>query len=74
MFGEALAAKWELLSFDIKEGAVKRVLKRLNSMLSSLSKVFPLLHTVTEFKDHVEATVEGLRDTPEFITLKDLLE
>jgi hypothetical protein len=35
MFGKALAAKWELLGFDIKEGAVKRVLKRLNSMLSS---------------------------------------
>src|SRR5258708_29413017 len=40
MFGDALAAKWKLLSFDIEEGAVKRVLKLLNSMLSSLSKVF----------------------------------
>jgi len=69
MFGKALAAKWELLSFDIQEGAVKRILKRLNSMFSSLSKVFPVLHSVMEFKDHVEATVEGLTDTPEFITL-----
>ena len=74
MFGEALAAKYELLTFDIKEGAVKRIMKRLNSMLSSLAKVFPALHAVKEFKDHIEATVEGLRQTPEFITLKDVLE
>jgi hypothetical protein len=73
MFGEALAAKWDLLSLDIEEGAVKRILKRLNSMLSSLSKVFPALHAVKEFKDHVEATVEGLRDVPEFIQFGDLL-
>jgi hypothetical protein len=74
MFGDALAAKYDLLSFDIQEGAVKRVMKRLNSMLSSLAKVFPALHAVKEFKDHIEATVEGLKQTPEFITLKDLLE
>ena len=74
MFGEALAAKYELLTFDIQEGAVKRVMKRLNSMLSSLAKVFPALHAVKEFKDHIEATVEGLKQTPEFITLKDILQ
>ena len=74
MFGEALAAKYELLTFDIHEGALKRVMKRLNSMLSSLAKVFPALHAVKEFKDHIEATVEGLKQTPEFITLKDILQ
>lgn len=74
MFGDALAAKWTLLSFDIKEGAVKRVLKRLNSMLSSFSKVFPTLHAVKEFKDHLEVTVEALREPPEFISLGDLLK
>ena|SRR6266446_3851337 len=74
MFGDALAAKWELLSFDIQEGAVKRILKRLNSMLSSLSTVFPALHAVKEYKDQLEATVEGLRDAPEFIMLGDLLK
>ncbi len=73
MFGDSLAAKWELLSFDIQEGAVKRILKRLNSMLSSLSKVFPSLHAVKEFKDHLEVTVEGLREPPEFISFGDLL-
>jgi hypothetical protein len=74
MFGDALAAKWKLLSFDIEEGAVKRVLKRLNSMLSSLSKVFPALHAVKEYKDHFEVTVEGLQKPPEFISLGDLLK
>ncbi len=74
MFGEALRAKWELLSFDIQEGAVKRILKRLNSMLGSLSKVFPKLHAVKEYKDHLEVTVEGLREPPEFIQLGDLLK
>jgi hypothetical protein len=74
MFGDALAAKWELLSFDIQEGAVKRILKRLNSMLSSLSKVFPALHAVKEYKDQLEATVEGLKEAPEFIKLGDLLK
>lgn len=74
MFGEALKAKFELLTFDIREGVVKRILKRLNSMFSSLAKVFPSLHAVKEFKEHVEATVEGLKDAPEIISLKDLME
>src|SRR6266403_5202931 len=74
MFGDVLAAKWELLSFDIQEGAVKRLMKRLNSMLSSLSKVFPALHAVKEFKDQLEATVESLKDAPEFIMLGDLVK
>lgn len=74
MFRDALAAKFELLSFDIQEGAIKRILMRLNSMLGSLAKVFPALHAVKEFKDHVEATIEGLNDSPAPISLKDLLE
>lgn len=74
MFGDALAAKWELLSFDIQEAAVKRILKRLNTMLSSLSKVFPSLHAVKEFKDQLEATVDGLKNPPEFIMFGDLLK
>jgi hypothetical protein len=74
MFGDVLAAKWALLSFEIEEGAVKRVLKRLNSMLGSLSKVFPSLQAVKEFKDHVEVTVEALREPLEFISFGDLLK
>ncbi len=74
MFGDSLRAKWELLSFDIREGAVKRVLKRLNSMLGSLSKVFPTLHAVKEFKEHLEVTLEGLREPLEFISFGDLLK
>ena len=74
MFGESLAAKWELLTFDIQEGALKRVLKRLNSTLSSLSKVFPTLHAVKGFKDHLEITLEGLGELLEFISFGDLLK
>lgn len=74
MFAESLFAKFALLEIDIKAGALKRVLKRLNSMLSSLAKVFPALHAVKEFKDHVEATIDGVNDALEFITLRDLLD
>lgn len=74
MFGQALAAKWNLLSLDIQEGAVKRVLKRLNRMLGGVSKVFPTLHAVKGYKDHLEVTVEGLQNAPEFISLGDLLK
>ena len=73
MFGQSLTAKFNLLSFDIEEGTVRRVMKRLNSMLGSLAKVFPVLDTVKEFKEHIEATMDSLQNPPEFITLKDLL-
>lgn len=74
MFGRDLEDKFDLLSVDISQGAVKRILKRLNSMLSSLAKVFRSLHAIKEFKDHVEATIEGFKEPPEFISLKDLIE
>jgi hypothetical protein len=74
MFRDPLKAKFALLTLDIREGAVRRVLKRLNSMLDSLADVFPALHAVKEYKDHVEATVEGQRDVPEIIHLGDLSE
>jgi hypothetical protein len=74
MFGDSLRAKWELLSFDMREGAVKRILKRLNSMLSSLSTVFRALHAVKEFKDHLEVTIEALREPLELISFGDLLK
>ena len=73
MFGEQLKAKFALLSFDIREGLVKSILTRLNSMLDSLAEVFSPLHAVKEFKEHVEATIEWLRDVPETISLADLL-
>jgi hypothetical protein len=74
MFGETLKAKFSLLEFDMRAGALKRVLKRLNSLFSSLAKVFPVLHAVKELKDHAEATMDGLNQPLEFITLSDLLE
>jgi hypothetical protein len=74
MFGESLAAKFSLLEFDLQAGAIKRALKRVNSMLGSMAKVFPSLHAVKELKDHAEATHEGMKQPLEFISLKDLLE
>jgi hypothetical protein len=74
MFGSALKAKFDLLSFDVQEGAVGRVLKRLNSILGSLAEIFLGIDAVKEFKDHLEATIDGLKNPSEFITLKDLLE
>ena len=70
MFGEALAAKFELLRFDIQEGSVKRVFMRLNSMLGSLAIVFHALDAAKEFKEHVEATMDRLSHPPEIIDLK----
>jgi hypothetical protein len=43
-------------------------------MLASLAKVFPVLHAVKELKDHAEATMDGLNQPLEFITLSDLME
>jgi len=74
MFGSQLKAKFALLSFDINGGAVLRVLKRLNSMLGSFAKVFDRLEIVKEYKEHVEITIESLKDAPKFISLKDLLK
>jgi hypothetical protein len=74
MFGEALRANFDLLSLDIREGAIKRVLKRLNSMFSSLTKVFPALHVVKELKDHAEATMDSLKEPLDIISLEDFLK
>jgi hypothetical protein len=35
--------------------------------------VFPSLHAVKEYKDHLEVTVEALREPFEFISLGDIL-
>jgi hypothetical protein len=74
MFFEDLKDKLSLLEFDIKEAAIHRVLKRLNSMLGSLAKVFPALHVVKELKEHAEATMDALKQPLNFITMSDLLE
>jgi hypothetical protein len=49
-----------------------RILK--SHVLSSLAKVFPALHAVKEYKDHVEATIEGRQSVPDTISLGDLLK
>jgi hypothetical protein len=73
MFLEALSDKLALLEFDIKEGAISRVLKRLNSMLGSLAEVFPALHVVKELKEHAEVTMDALKQPLTYIDLSDLL-
>lgn len=57
MFGDSLKAKVDLLLEDIIENSLPRVLKRLNSMLGSLAKIFHLLHSVKEFKEHYEIAI-----------------
>ncbi len=74
MFGASLKAKFELLTFDIKENAVKRVLKRLNSLLGSLAKIFEPLHAVKEIKEHVEIYIEALKEPLELVSLAEVLE
>ena len=41
----------------IKQGVVSRTLKIINSLLGSLSTVFPFLEAVKEDKEHVEAAI-----------------
>jgi hypothetical protein len=69
MFGEDLKAKFALLVSDIDENAVRLVLRRLNSMLLSAAAVFPVLHAVKEYKDHLEIAIDGLDNPSEFISL-----
>lgn len=73
MFGEELSAKMRLLFWDVSSGAIRRILKRVNSMLDSLADIFPALHAVEEFKDHVEATMDGLREPIDYVDFGDIV-
>jgi hypothetical protein len=46
-----------MLTETIKEGVVGRLLKIINSILGSLSTVFPFLEAVKEYKEHLEAAI-----------------
>ena len=46
-----------MLKQAIKQGVVSRLLKIVNSILGSLSQVFPFLEAVKEYKEHVEAAI-----------------
>jgi hypothetical protein len=52
---DSLQFERNILTEAIKEGVVARTLKIINSILGSLSGVFPFLEAVKEYKEHVEA-------------------
>jgi hypothetical protein len=54
---DSLQFKRDMLNQAIKQGVVSRTLKIINSILGSLSKVFPFLEAVKEYKEHVEAAI-----------------
>lgn len=54
---DSLQFKRNMLSEAIKHGVVARLLKIINSLLGSLTTIFPFLDAVKEYKEHVEAAV-----------------
>ena|ERR1700687_4967753 len=54
---DSLQFKRSMLTQAIKQGVVARVLKIINSILGSLTSVFPFLEAVKEYKEHVEAAI-----------------
>jgi hypothetical protein len=54
---ESLQFKRNMLTEAIKERVVSRLLKIINSLLGSLSRAFPFLGAVKEYKELVEAAV-----------------
>lgn len=60
LIGSQLRMKWTLLDLDLNAGLLGRVLKRLNSILSSLAKAIFVVEVLKEFKDHVEISITDL--------------
>ena len=54
---DSLQFKRNMLTEAIKEKVFARLLKIINSILGSLSTVFPFLEAVKEYKEHVEAAI-----------------
>jgi hypothetical protein len=54
---DSMQFKRDMFTQAIKQGVVSRTLKIINSLLGSLSKVFPFLEAVKEYKEHVEAAI-----------------
>ena len=54
---DSLQFKRNMLSEAIKQGVVARLLKIVNSILGSLTSVFPFLEAVKEYKEHAEAAI-----------------
>jgi len=54
---DSLQFKRNMLTEAIKQGVVARLLKIVNSILGSLTSVFPFLEAVKEYKEHMEAAI-----------------
>ena len=54
---DSLQFKRNMLMEAIKEKVFARLLKIINSILGSLSSVFPFLEAVKEYKEHAEAAI-----------------
>jgi hypothetical protein len=54
---DSLQFKRNILTEAIKQGVVARLLKIINSILGSLTGVFPFLEAVKEYKEQVEAAI-----------------
>jgi hypothetical protein len=52
--------KWEVLLEDLTTNAVGRIVKRIDSLLGSLSTVIPGAELMKEYKEHVEISIEHL--------------
>lgn len=61
--GASLRMKVGLLFADVTRGRIKRLIARINSILGSLSSVFPGADAIKEFKDQTEASMGDLEDT-----------
>jgi hypothetical protein len=58
--GGQLRMKWEVLLEDLTTNAVGRIVKRIDSLLGSLSTVIPGAELMKEYKEHVEISIEHL--------------
>jgi hypothetical protein len=58
--GRQLRMKWELLLDDINANAVGRIVKRIDSLLGSLSTVIRWAEIMKQYKEHVEISMEDL--------------
>ncbi len=52
------------------DGVLRPILKTLNSLLGSLSKVFPIIHVAKEAKEMMEATFDRLGPDADLTVVK----
>jgi hypothetical protein len=55
-----LRMKWRLWWEDLHSGKFNRILRRMNSILKSLASAIHLAECLSEYKEHVEMTIDDL--------------